>query len=196
MALAFRVMAQSILLMTVGPMKAFSGKRGSIVTVLRELELYKHDLFRTFACMIVGFLSSILTFIFIGLRLLPGYVQNTVGVSFTIFMMILYYASFHSYNQFDQDKRNIVTFTLKILKSFFRCQAVDNHYLHNINTDLKGLKMDQESNGLTLIAEGCMKKGGNNWSSMRERYFILVKKEESLDMYYYKSRDHYDNEPG
>ena len=197
MALAFRVMVQSILLMTVGPMKAFSGKRGSIVTVLRELESNKHDLFRSFACMIVGFLSSILAFIFIGLRNLPEWLQDTIATLFFVFMAYLYYSSFHSYNEFDQNKNNIFTFTWTLMKSFFDCRYKDNHYLYNVNDNLKGLIKDKKINGLELKAEGYMRKGGNNWTTMRERYFIIVEKENhGLDMYYYKSRANYKTEPG
>ena len=115
-------------------------------------------------------------------------------------MIYLYYSAFHSYNEFDQSKTDVLSFTLSLIKAFFnrcKCRNRDSdHYLYNVNDNLKDLEAQ---------AEGYMDKFGNNFLAKRNRYFIIVEKknENSLDMhdihydmYYYRSQDSYKEEPG
>jgi len=209
MALAFRVMAQSILLVTVGPLKAFSGKKGSIVSVIQEFEANKHSLFRSFAFMIIGFLSSILGFIYIGLRNLPVAFQNTIASCFLGFMFLLYYKSYHSYKMFEHvvDNKNIFLFTLEILKSLldirlwmYTPDSLKTTHFANVNDQLKNLVINiKNENKITLIATGFMQKKpvGQQMKIWKERFFILIENEwGNLELFYYKDEYAFISDPG
>jgi hypothetical protein len=215
MALAFRVMVHSVLLITVGPMKAFSGRKGSIISVIQELEKNKYDLFKTFACMILAFLNSILCYIFIGLRQLPGSFQNFVATFFLIFMFILYYTSYHSYQAFvyKRDRKNLMQFTCELLQSFIDCKPPElkSTKISNVNDQLKNLELDKKVNNITLRAVGKMRKktdkkvlipftklvGENLKFLWKDRFFIIVENEwGNLDLYYYREESSYIRLPG
>lgn len=209
MALAFRVMAQSILLVTVGPLKAFSGKKGSIVSVIQEFEANKHSLFRSFAFMIIGFLSSILGFIYIGLRNLPVLFQYIIASCFLGFMFLLYYKSYHSYKMFEHvvDNKNIFLFTLEILKSLldirlwiYTPDSLKTTHFANVNDQLKNLEINiKNENKITLKATGFMQKKpvGQQMKIWKERFFILIENEwGNLELFYYKDEYAFISDPG
>lgn len=215
MALAFRVMVHSVLLLTVGPMKAFSGKKGSIVSVIQELEKNKYDLFKAFACMILAFLSSILCYIFIGLRQLPGLFQNCIAAFFFVIMLVLYYTSYHSYQEFvyKKEKMTLWKFTLQLLHSFFDSKPAElkSSKISNVNSFLKNLELNEVRNNITLRAVGHMRKktdkkilipfsklGGENLKFLwKDRFFLLIENQwGNLDLYYYREQSEFIRQPG
>ena len=190
-------------------MKAFSGKKGSIVSVIQEFEANKHSLFRSFAFMIIGFLSSILAFIYIGLRNLPVWFQNTTASCFLGFMFLLYYKSYHSYKIFEHvvDNKNIFLFTWEILISllnimswFYTPDRLKTSHYANINDQLKNLVIDKKNeNKITLKATGFMQKKpvGKQVKIWKERFFILLENEwGNLELFYYKDEYGFISDPG